>query len=97
MAEPLTVAQFRERFPEFLETDTSHVQAKLDEAWRRTPASVWGDTAQDAHGYLAAHLLALSPFGRDARMINEDGTTMYGKVRTRMEIELGAAAAPRVT
>lgn len=97
---PLTLEEFLERFPEFESTGSTNpgfVQRKLDEAWRRTPAAAWGDKAQDAHGYLAAHLLAISPFGRDARMASKDGTTTYGNERIRMENEEAPGVAPRTT
>ena len=98
MPPPLTRDEFVDRFPEFRETPPELVQWKLNEAERRTPASIWGhEAARDAQGYLAAHLLAISPYGRDARLQNDDGSTTYGTTRDRMELELGPAAAPRVT
>ncbi len=94
----LTLAEFVDRFPEFSDVVTNKpvmVQARLDEAWRRTPAGIWGDQAQDAHGYLAAHLLEVSGFGRDARLKSDDTQTTYGATRARMDAELGPAVAPR--
>lgn len=95
---PLTLAEFVDRFPEFADAPPGLVQAKLDEADRRTPPRVWGVApARDAQGYLAAHLLAISPFGRDARLVSDDGATTYGTERARMELELAPAVAPRTT
>lgn len=94
---PLTVTEFRARFSAFRDTDAALVQVKLDEAWRRTPADVWGDQAQDAQAYLAADLIALDPMGGAARMVQKDGSTTFGRTRDRMEAELGPAVAPRVT
>lgn len=98
--EPLTLALFVERWPEFEPTATekpAFVQARLDEAWRRTPTSAWGNKAQDAQGYLAAHLLTISGYGRDARVKNKDGTTTYGNERIRMELEEAPGVVPRKT
>lgn len=99
---PLTLEEFIERFPDFEATlatpaGETLVQKKLDEAWRRTPTAAWGEKAQDAQGYLAAHLLAISGFGRDARVISKDGSTTYGNERIRMELEEAPGVAPRTT
>jgi len=92
----LTLEQFRERFPEFEGTPAAVVQAQLDAASRRTPPRIWREETSDAHGYLAAHLLVHSAFGRDARIDGDPTQTTYGSIRDRMELELGAAVAPRV-
>ena len=96
----LTVAEFRALFPEFVDTTSptdALVQQKLDEAWRRTPPDVWGEQARDGQSYLAAHLLAISPFGRAAVIVQKDGSSTYGAERARLEAELGPAVTPRVT
>jgi hypothetical protein len=93
----LNLATFRARFPEFADADDALVQEKLDEAARRTPAGEWTTVENDAHAYLAAHLLALSPFGRDARLSEKDGSSTYGTVRETMEAERGPAYATRTT
>jgi hypothetical protein len=58
------------------------VNAKLSEAYQQIDVSVWdtganGPKSGIGQGYLAAHLLALSPFGQGARMIAKDGKTTY--------------------
>lgn len=93
----LTLAQFRELFADFAGAPDALVEARLAEAARRTPSSVWGDQTSDGHGWLTAHLLAQTSFGQQARLANEDGTSSYGKVREDMEMELGPAVAPRTT
>lgn len=65
---PLDTAAFLVHHPEFTSTPTATVQAKLDEAYRRTPAKVWGNLQDDGARYLAAHLLALLPNARDMRV-----------------------------
>lgn len=96
----LTVSEFLDRFPEFkpaYDNTPAMVQNAIDQAHRRTPADIWGDREDDAQGWLAAHLLAISPFGREASLVNQDGSTSYGRQRQRLEYEVGPAVAPRVT
>lgn len=82
----VTAAQFKAEFAEFEGAPNALVQAKLDLALRRTPADVWGDQQDDGIKYLAAHLLALSPKGRELKLIvNRDGETTYGNQRREME------------
>jgi hypothetical protein len=79
-----TVTTFRGRFGEFTNAPTAVVQAAIDEAYRRTPSNVWGGIQDDGAGYLAAHLLALSPRARDMKLANEKGETIYGTERRRL-------------
>ncbi len=64
-------------FEEFSETDRPNVQAKLDEAALDIDQTVWGTRATKGHGYLTAHLLAMSPMGNAAKLVAKDGTTTY--------------------
>lgn len=88
----LTLAAFIVRFPEFTAADAGLVQAKLDEADRQIDRTVWDDPGlahllgDDGQGYLAAHLLALSPFGNAAAMVAKDGSTTFEKHYKRLQI-----------
>jgi hypothetical protein len=99
----LSRAEFLVRFQEFEGTDVDLVQSKLDEAIRAIPEDVWlevdptGARWNDRVAWEAAHLLALTAFGRQASLINEDGSTSYGKHGTYLDIKIGPAVAPRVT
>lgn len=73
----MTVTDFLTQFPEFRNTDLDLVQAMLNAALLEIDASVWRAKADQGQGYLAAHKLALSPFGQNARMVAKDGTTTY--------------------
>lgn len=90
----LTLEQFRERFPAFEDTPEGLVRARLDEAARAVSASSWGPRADDAHGLLTAHMLALEPMGEQARLKLPGGgeTTTYGRrfeeLRKRTHIPL---------
>lgn len=64
----LDPAAFKVRFPEFAGTSDPRVQAALDQAARRVDTRLHGDRSDDALGCLAAHLLAVSPFGRPAAL-----------------------------
>ena len=82
----MTLANFRIRYPEFRTAGDTFVQAYLDDA----AASLVGQSSQlgaaydTAHGLATAHLIAVSPAGKNARMVNDDGTTQYGKTLTEM-------------
>jgi hypothetical protein len=81
----LSSAQFLERFPEFDRASPDLIAARLAEAYRRTPDRIWGDLADDGAGYLAAHLLALSPFAAELKLVGKERTTIYGDERGRLE------------
>lgn len=55
----VTIAGFRERFPEFAQHSDAPLQAVLDQANRETGESEWGDLHDDATYWLAAHLTAV--------------------------------------
>lgn len=83
----VSLAAFFAEFPEFDPEDGSRnalVQAKIDAAYLRTDAQVWGSMRDEGAKYLAAHLCALSPFARELKLANDDGETIYGKMRRDM-------------
>lgn len=77
----VTVASFAVSRPEFANTaasDPDYVQAMIDEASLEVDAEVWGDKADAGIMWLAAHKLALSPYGNNAELVAKDGkTTTY--------------------
>jgi hypothetical protein len=77
----MTVASFLEAFPEFTDVNTETpdlVSAKLAQAARRVASgTVAAFLRDDLIAYLAAHLLATSPQGQQARMVSKDGRTTY--------------------
>lgn len=74
----VTLASFRVHFPELNAASDTLVQAKLDEAALALDERVFGARFDEAVRYSAAHRLALSPFGQNARMVAKDGSTTYG-------------------
>ncbi len=73
----IDVATFVTRFPEFTSAASAEVTVVLAEAQRRVDQAVFDDKYEEAVFYKAAHLLAISPFGRNARMVSKAGTTTY--------------------
>lgn len=70
-----TPTTFRTSFPEFVRAPDSLIAAKLAEATRQIDPALWGDKFDDGVGYLAAHKLALSPFGNTAKLTPNTTTT----------------------
>lgn len=74
----MTPIQFRVRFPELAKLPDATIQDAITRATAQTAAGVWGALADESIGYLAAHYLALSPYGQMARLeINGQPTTTY--------------------
>lgn len=55
------------------------VVAAIAEAVRGVDATIFGDKTDDAVRWYAAHLLAISPFGMQARLVSKEGASTYGK------------------
>lgn len=65
----MNISDFRTKYPEWNTAQPdAFVQAFLDEAARSISSDVAGDRYDDMHGLLTAHLLALSPHGRNSRL-----------------------------
>lgn len=76
----MTLTQFRIRFPEFVRIGDEMIKAFLADAALELDANVLGNKYDAAQGYLAAHKLALSPAGVNARLSDpKDGTTTYNR------------------
>jgi hypothetical protein len=73
----LLLAAFRSRFPEFSTCPDATVSAVLTAAATELNSTEIGAPYDEAHGLLAAHKLAISPYGRAARMLNEQGHSTY--------------------
>lgn len=62
-------ADFIIQFPEFADTSQAQVNAILAAALLEIDTDVWGTKADQGQAYLAAHKLALSPFGNSAQLV----------------------------
>lgn len=74
----MSVPEFLARYPEFDSAGVELIVAKIQEAARWVDPGVWGDQAPDGIATLAAHLLATSPFGRNARLAEDNDRSTYG-------------------
>lgn len=70
---------FLARFPEFEPASRPMINASIAEAVRGVDATIFGDKTDDAVRWLAAHLLAISPFGMQARLVSKEGASTYGE------------------
>ena len=72
--DPIT---FKARFPEFNRLPDVTIQDAIQRGQAQTNANVFGPLQDEASSYLAAHFLALSPYGQQARLVSKDGSTTY--------------------
>lgn len=73
----VTAAAFKAFHPEFVNVDDDLVTRKLADAATLCPSFVWGDFADNGTRLEAARALALSPPGRDLKLVSKDGETVY--------------------
>lgn len=77
----VTAAEFKVRFSEFSEVASTDIDPKLADAKAFLDEAAWGttDRYERAVYYLAAHLLAISPYGQQLQLVNDSGKTVYGE------------------
>lgn len=85
-------ATFLAGYPEFAESSPDLVAAKLAEAELQVDEAVCGAQTDIMHGLTTAHLLAISPFGMNARMVSKEGTTTYGERLAVMQRRVSGGA-----
>lgn len=73
----VTRASLIEEYPEYADTPAAIVNAKIAAAVNRCDDRVFGDSFDHAVTLLACHLLAISPYGQQARVESKDDTTTY--------------------
>ncbi len=73
----VSVESFLVSHPEFTPAGAELIQAKLDEAALEVDVALWGVRADTGIKLTAAHLLAVSPFGQQARLVAKNGSTTY--------------------
>jgi hypothetical protein len=81
-------ASFLARFPEFEPAPPLMIDEAIAEAVTRVDSGVWGNKTDAGVRWRAAHLLAISPFGQQARLVSKDGSTTYGKEHARLMREV---------
>lgn len=95
----MTRANFIVQFPEFAKTAVAHVEAILAAAALEIDAEVWGAKADQGQAYLAAHKLALSPFGNNAQLVATGSgagyeATVYGAHFLRLMTQVALPNRP---
>jgi hypothetical protein len=83
----VTSEAFLVEYPEFGPAESELVEGKLAAAARRVGIDTWGDRYEDAVYVLAAHLLAISPFGQQARLSSSSAESTYGRTFEEMRVE----------
>lgn len=86
----MDVTTFQTDYPEFRSAGVPLMQSWLDRAATELNAVAFGSAYDEAHGLLAAHKGAISPLGRAARMLNDDGMSTY-------EVEFGKVCSRAIT
>jgi len=89
-------ATFLVRFPEFAATDaeqTGLVDACLDEALKAVNAEIWGAKFDQVHALETAHRLAITPFGRNAKLSTATGESTYGEQLRKMRVAAACAVS----
>ena len=87
----MTVAQFRVRFPEFVNFEEDTIQTFLNDAAEQLHQATWGDNYDRAHGLKAAMMLSDSPMLNTARINKKTGKTSYHRQFRRLLMELGTS------
>lgn len=91
----MTLTTFKGRFPEFQGVPDVQVEDAITRATAQT-GRIWKPSlADESIGYLAAHFLAMSPFGQQARLAAADGNTTYMSHYKRLRT-LATCGAARV-
>lgn len=98
----MDITTFQNDYPEFRTAGVPLMQSWLDRAATELNAVAFGVAYDEAHGLLAAHKGAISPFGRAARMLNDKGSSTYeaefvkvcSRAITPLAVAGGESAAP---
>lgn len=75
---PLSLADFRVRFPEFENVPDPMISAALSDAVEEINFDIWKELTSQGHGLLTAHNLSNSPWGQGVKLVAKDGSTTYG-------------------
>lgn len=95
----MDLATFRAQYPEFMRAPDALVAGKLADAANRMDAALYADSYEEAHGLLTAHLVAMSPFGTNARLDPKASAAMGAATTyeaTWKRLERAAATMVRV-
>ncbi len=79
---------FIARRPEFAGYDATMGALVIVEATRQIDATLWGPLADDGISLLAAQKLAKEPSGNSAKLVNQDGSTVYDMELDRLRMDV---------
>lgn len=88
----VTASSFKLAHPEFTNVDDDLITLKIADAEMRCPDAVWGDFADEGVRFRVARALALMPPGRDLRLVNKDGSTVYDMDIARLVLAVSSGA-----
>ena len=91
----VTVASFKVAYPEFVKAEDATIEAHLAQTELDVSDS-FGDVRDQAVMLHLADALALSPFGRNARMVSPSASTSTYGERFRRMAEANAVSASRL-
>lgn len=74
----VTATNFKLQFPEFSEIPDTYIDTWLADAYLCIDATIWGPKTDLGAKFLAAHLMANMPAGRNAQLSTKDGKSTYG-------------------
>ena len=81
----VSVASFLASFPEMEAAGEALISAKLEEATLMVGAEVWGRLLHTGIYLTCADLLASSPYGNNARLVDKAGNSVYGERLQRLK------------
>lgn len=70
--------EFLAKYPDFEPASKTMIDEALADAVKNVDPEIFGEKTDQAVALLAAHYLALQPFGKQARLREKDGSTTYG-------------------
>lgn len=90
------VERFVQLCPEFEGAKVDLLRRTLEQTAKRIDPNVWGVLQDEGHKLLTAHILSLSPFGKNAKMKNEDGRSVYEFQYKELRKQVWAKARPLI-
>ncbi len=75
----MTLAEFRVLYPEYRGATDALAQAHLDQETAATQGEMTDADRDLLVGLRTADTLAFSPFARDLKLVNKDGSSTYSK------------------
>lgn len=88
----VTAQTFKDSNPEFRNLDDEYLGIKIAAAVVACPSRVWGDFTDQGVALHTAQQVALGPYGRDLKLVNDDGRTVYDRELERLRLMVSSGA-----